>query len=64
MFVGFGLSAIFPVVHGVYMYGLEQMRDSIGLDWVLLQGFLYIIGAATYTVCSHSYQDSVFVLQD
>lgn len=51
MFVGFGLSAIFPVLHGVYMYGLEQMRYSIGLDWVLLQGFLYILGAAIYAVC-------------
>ncbi|KAF6239124.1 hypothetical protein HO173_002996 [Letharia columbiana] len=48
MFLGFGLSAIFPVLHGVYMYGLEQMRYSIGLDWVLLQGFLYILGAAIY----------------
>lgn len=51
MFVGFGLSAIFPVLHGVYMYGIEQMRYSIGLDWVLLQGFLYLLGAAIYAVC-------------
>lgn len=50
MFVGFGLSAVFPVLHGVYMYGLEQMRYSIGLDWVLLQGFLYLLGAAIYAV--------------
>lgn len=36
------------------MYGLEQMRYSIGLDWVLLQGFLYILGAAIYAVCFRS----------
>lgn len=48
MFVGFGLSAIFPVLHGVYIHGLEQMRYSIGLDWVLLQGFLYVLGAVVY----------------
>ena len=51
MFVGFGLSAIFPVLHGVYIHGLEQMRYSIGLDWVLLQGFLYVLGAVIYAVC-------------
>ena len=50
MFVGFGLSAVFPVLHGVYMYGVEQMQQSMGLDWVILQGALYILGAALYTV--------------
>ena len=53
MFVGFGLSAILPVCHGVYVYGLEHMSYSIGLDWVLLQGFLYVLGAVIYAVCSH-----------
>ena len=50
MFVGFGLSAVFPVLHGVYMYGVEQMQQSMGLYWVILQGSLYILGAALYTV--------------
>ena len=58
MFVGFGLSAIFPVLHGVYIHGLEQMRYSIGLDWVLLQGFLYILGAVIYAVCFYIPQPS------
>ena len=26
------------------------MRSQIGLDWVLLQGFLYILGATIYAV--------------
>ena len=63
MFVGFGLSAIFPVLHGVYMYGLEQMRYSIGLDWVLLQGVLYVLGAAIYAVCLFTPQISVSALR-
>lgn len=50
MFVGFGFSAVFPVLHGVYMYGVEQMQQSIGLYWVILQGSLYILGAALYAV--------------
>lgn len=48
MFVGMGLSAIFPVLHGLYLFGFERMRQQIGLIWVLLQGFLYILGAAIY----------------
>ena len=52
MFVGFGLSAVIPVVHGLRRYGLEQMQQSMGLYWVVLEGLLYIIGANIYAVCS------------
>ncbi|CAO2648151.1 Nn.00g090730.m01.CDS01 [Neocucurbitaria sp. VM-36] len=48
MFVLMGLSAVFPVLHGIRLYGVEQLRKSIGLDWVVLQGVLYIAGAAIY----------------
>ncbi|KAF1828931.1 HlyIII-domain-containing protein [Decorospora gaudefroyi] len=48
MFVLMGLSAVFPVLHGVKLYGVEHLRESVGLDWVLLQGVLYIAGAAIY----------------
>ncbi|KAE8146538.1 hemolysin-III related-domain-containing protein [Aspergillus avenaceus] len=48
MFVGMGLSAVFPVLHGLRMYGIEQMTRQIGLGWLLLQGFLYILGAGIY----------------
>jgi adiponectin receptor len=50
MFVAMGLSAVFPVLHGLQMHGLEQMRDRIGLTWLLLQGLLYILGAGLYAV--------------
>ena len=50
MFVCFGLSAGFPVLHGLRMYGINQMQYSMGLYWVILQGFLYILGAAVYAV--------------
>lgn len=52
MFVGMGISAIFPVIDGVSTYGLAQMRKQIGLVWVVLQGALYILGAGLYAVCS------------
>ena len=50
MFVAYGLSAILPVFHGLLLYGHEQMKDSIGLYWLVLQGFLYICGASIYAV--------------
>ncbi|KAL4928379.1 hemolysin III family protein [Aspergillus undulatus] len=48
MFVGMGLSAVFPVVHGLHLFGRDQMMRQIGLGWLLLQGFLYILGAGIY----------------
>jgi adiponectin receptor len=48
MFVLMGLSAVFPVLHGIKLYGVDYLRKSIGLDWVVLQGVLYIAGAGLY----------------
>lgn len=53
MFVAMGLSAIMPVFHGLNLYGFEQMRSAIGLLWLILQGFLYILGAAIYAVSTN-----------
>ena len=50
MFVALGLSAVFPIFHGLKMYGLDEMEDRIGLFWLVLQGFLYILGAGLYAV--------------
>lgn len=48
MFVLMGLSAVAPILHGLKIYGFEQLRRTVGLDWVVLQGVLYILGAAIY----------------
>jgi adiponectin receptor len=50
MFVALGLSAVFPVLHGLKLYGFWQMSQQMGLLWVILQGLLYIIGAGIYAV--------------
>jgi adiponectin receptor len=50
MFVAMGLSAVFPVLYGIELYGIENMLQKMGLYWVVLQGFLYILGAAIYAV--------------
>lgn len=48
MFVAMGLSAVLPVLHGMKLYGLATLTQTIGLRWVVLQGLLYIIGAGLY----------------
>ncbi|KAL5416863.1 hypothetical protein PMIN03_001928 [Paraphaeosphaeria minitans] len=48
MFVLMGLSAVFPVFHAKSLYGYSQLCESIGVGWMFLEGFLYILGAATY----------------
>lgn len=50
MFIAMGLSAVFPVIHGLKIYGFYVMRYRIGLIWLVLQGFLYILGAIIYAV--------------
>ncbi len=50
MFIAMGLSAVFPVLHGLKLYGIWQMNNQIGLFWVVLQGFFYILGACIYAV--------------
>lgn len=50
MFVGLGLSAIFPVVSGLKLYGLQALRERIALDWLVAHGLMYIAGAAIYAV--------------
>ncbi|KAF1936380.1 HlyIII-domain-containing protein [Clathrospora elynae] len=48
VFVLLGCSAVVPVLHGIRLYGVELLRKSIGLDWIVLQGVLYVSGATIY----------------
>ena len=50
MFVAMGLSAVFPVFHGLRVYGVAQLEKQIGLSWLVLQGVLYVLGAVIYAV--------------
>jgi hypothetical protein len=59
MFVAMGLSAIFPVLHGLELYGADEMRNRIGLIWLVLEGFLYIMGAGLYAVSSPGSPDKI-----
>lgn len=50
MFIAMGLSAVFPVLNALYLSGIHKINQKIGLTWLVLQGFLYILGAAVYAV--------------
>lgn len=50
MFVGLGVSGVFPVIHGLTIYGYKELNERMGLSWVLLQGLLYISGAFLYAL--------------
>lgn len=63
MFVGMGLSAVFPVLHGLYLFDFSQFRQQIGLLWLTLQGVLYITGAFLYAVCrGHGHRGHLLIL--
>ncbi|CAH7680928.1 hemolysin-III related-domain-containing protein [Phakopsora pachyrhizi] len=49
IFIALGLSAILPVGHGLYRFGLVQFTDRIGLRWLVSSGALYIAGALFYS---------------
>ncbi|KAI9660949.1 MAG: hypothetical protein M1821_009276 [Bathelium mastoideum] len=53
MFVGMGLSAVFPVFYGVKLYGIQRLDETMGLSWVVLQGLLYVLGAAIYAAAGN-----------
>ncbi|KAI3343037.1 mPR-like GPCR protein [Ustulina deusta] len=50
MFVGLGVVGVVPVCHGLIIYGYHSLNERMGLNWVLLEGGLYIFGAFLYAV--------------
>ncbi|CZT53056.1 related to adiponectin receptor protein 1 [Rhynchosporium secalis] len=51
MFVLLGLSAILPVVHGVFLYGMTVVNTRIVfVPWLLTEALMYILGAVVYAV--------------
>lgn len=48
MFIAMGLSALFPVIHGLKIYGFHTMRSRMGLVGLVFEGIFYILGASLY----------------
>lgn len=50
LFVIFGLSAILPIVTGIFYYGFAEAWKKVQLSWVILEGIFYIFGAFLYGI--------------
>lgn len=50
MFVIFGLSAVFPIVAGSFVYGVDETWERVQLKWIIWEGVLYIFGAFLYGI--------------
>ncbi|PKY38826.1 putative hemolysin-III channel protein Izh2 [Rhizophagus irregularis] len=48
LFIAMGLSAFVPLIHAIFIYGIQLCFDVISLKWLLLMGALYITGAVIY----------------
>lgn len=48
IFLSLGLSAVIPVAHGYFLYGYQTLRLTMGLDYLVLSGALYVAGALLY----------------
>ena len=44
-FIALGLSAVFPVVHIILLYGIDHARQKFSLDLLIAGGGSYIFGA-------------------
>ncbi|KAF2843419.1 HlyIII-domain-containing protein [Patellaria atrata CBS 101060] len=48
MFLLMGHSGILPVLHSIWLHGLNVTNQRIGLFWMVLQGLMYTLGAGLY----------------
>ncbi|TGZ81436.1 putative hemolysin-III channel protein Izh2 [Ascodesmis nigricans] len=49
LFIGMGISGVFPVLHALTLYpSIQDVDERMGLRWMLLQGFFYVFGAVIY----------------
>lgn len=50
IFLTLGLSAVVPVAHGSYLYGHAVLNLTMGLDYLVASGALYVVGALLYAL--------------
>ncbi|CAO1638352.1 unnamed protein product [Sympodiomycopsis kandeliae] len=50
VFLALGLSAVVPVAHGMYLYGYEILKLTMGLNYLVASGALYVAGALLYAM--------------
>ncbi|KAF7984693.1 hypothetical protein HWV62_12984 [Athelia sp. TMB] len=45
VFIGLGLSAVFPVTHLFVTHGFSKLIQEMGIGWLITSGGFYIFGA-------------------
>ncbi|KAG8915234.1 hypothetical protein FRC00_006362 [Tulasnella sp. 408] len=48
VFLALGFTGIVPVTHAIRLHGLSTLRYEMGINWLLLSGALYTVGALLY----------------
>ncbi|KAI1260318.1 mPR-like GPCR protein [Xylariaceae sp. FL1019] len=48
VFVVTGLSGFAPIIHGIHMFGFQQMLKQSGLPYYFAEGGLFLLGAIAY----------------
>jgi hypothetical protein len=52
LFLFFAASGIFPLGHGVVLYGWKRLDELVGLKYVLVQGAIYLASLGPFKVCT------------
>ncbi|KAF9328808.1 hypothetical protein BG006_008083 [Podila minutissima] len=48
LFLALGLSALFPVIHGIILYGFNMAQQAVALNYIFCVGAAYVFGALIY----------------
>ncbi|KAG0068493.1 hypothetical protein BGZ89_004639 [Linnemannia elongata] len=48
LFLAMGLSGLFPIVHGIVLYGFAMAQRAVALNYMFCMGAAYVIGALIY----------------
>ncbi|KAG0205913.1 hypothetical protein BGX28_002555 [Mortierella sp. GBA30] len=48
LFLAMGLSGLFPIIHGIVLYGFAMAQRAIALNYMFCMGAAYVFGALVY----------------
>ncbi|KAG0379250.1 hypothetical protein BGX24_001136 [Mortierella sp. AD032] len=48
LFLAMGLSGLFPIIHGIVLYGFPMAQRAVALNYMFCMGAAYVIGALIY----------------
>ncbi|KAF9108581.1 hypothetical protein BGX29_010187 [Mortierella sp. GBA35] len=48
LFLAMGLSGLFPIIHGIVLYGFPMAQRAVALNYMFCMGAAYVVGALIY----------------